>query len=238
MPRLFLAHELVERSLRKIGMFPITETAAQPEYVKEGLYWLQMRLAHICGTNRVYHLTPKDPLSLSLTGGTQSYDIEDVLGASAPDDGVQFVKEAVLDDGNGNRTPLRIVTRKEWEQLEVPGETGTPDKVYIDRLRDLTLKTHPTLASGVTGYSIKLTVVTYVPDLTKSQGKVDPTHPETWQLFIVTDLAGIIGNGPVRKLPRAEVELIKKEALDYWGDIFGRHNEEHADDHQTAFRDF
>lgn len=229
--------EICERALRKIGAFPTTESAARPEYLAEALLWLDMMIGHVTGTRDVYWLKPAT-LSLTLVGGTQTYDLRTALGSSFPVDGINFVTDATHDDGQGNRTSLDIVNRETFEAIPVPGETGTPDKVWIDRLRlGPTLKTHPVLGSGVTGHSIKLVTQTYSEDFTKDSGNRGNAMRATWNLWCVTELAGWIGNGPVRKLPRSEVDGIKSEARGLWTDIAAGENRERTSSHQTAFRD-
>ena len=48
----FSSRELCSRVLRKIGAFPITESAADGELVQRQLYWLDLALAELPGTAR------------------------------------------------------------------------------------------------------------------------------------------------------------------------------------------
>lgn len=230
--------EIAERALRKIGAFPITETAARPEQLSEALFWLDMLIGHICGTRDIYWLKPAT-VSLSLTGGTGTYDLRNTLGTSWPTDGVDFITEAVHDDGNGNRTPLELINRQQAEQIPVPATTGTPEKIWVDRLRaGPTIKTFPILGSGITGHSIKLVLQTYSEDFTKDNGNRASAMRATWNLWCVTNLSALIGDGPVRKLPGGEVDRMKKDAASYWRDIEAGANRENTSAHQTPFRDF
>lgn len=237
MSHLYKAAELCERSLRKIGVTVISESAPRPEHVAESLHWLDMMMGHAAGTNKVYWLVPAT-VSMPLTGGVSSYDIQDTLGANSPADGVQFITGATLNDGQGNITPLDIVTRQAFDEILVPDTSGRPDRVYIDRLIRPTLHTYPVLGAGQTGFSIDLTLISYAQDFTAGKGNRGTDMRPAWNLWCVTNLAALIGDGPVRKLPGAEIDRIKTQATTYWNELMARENWEHDSAHQTPFRDF
>lgn len=238
MTRLLTAKEICERSLRRIRAFPITETAAQPEDLAEALFYLDMMVGYVAGTNRLFFLVPAT-LSMALTGGEQTYDIVDTLAANAPDDGVQFPIEAILVDPSGNRSPLNIVSRQAFEEhSDLTQAVGEPVEVHIDRLQGPTLRTYPTLDSTATGYSIDLVVQTFAPDLTKSNGQQVTSLRAAWNLWAVIQLAIYIGGGPVRTLPEAQIKRDQDQADKLLNELQQYENREHTGAPRVAFRDF
>ncbi|KKL65180.1 hypothetical protein LCGC14_2157550, partial [marine sediment metagenome] len=157
------ARELCERALRKIGAFPTYDTAADPEELDKALVWLDIRLAALGGKTTIFWLIP-NTLSFAITADVQSYDLKTILGANFPTDGIQFPKSVWMEDSGGNRSPLTMVTRTEFEAFPDPDRSGRPEFVHIDRLGLPTLKTWPTLGTGNTGFTIKLVVQTYAKD--------------------------------------------------------------------------
>ena len=200
--------EIVERALRKCGVYAINDSGAETAHVTECLYWLDMIVANFVGEHEAYWLVPAT-LSISLTADQQDYVIADELGTNDPDDGILYVTEAWLEDSGGNRCALEIATRKKFESVGYPDQSGTPYMVYIDRTLTPTLKTYPTLGTGATGYTIKLIVQTNSPDMKPRSGSGlgNAAHGlrATWQLWMVYELAWNIGDGPVTKRPRTEL---------------------------------
>ena len=221
MSALLTSKQVCERALRMIGAYPLADSAARPEELNEALFWLDLQVAHLSGATRCFWLVPAT-ISISLTGGTQSYALPTVLGANYPGDDIQFPIKAMLDDGS-NREPLEIVTREKFEAFGDPDESGDPKYIWIDRLvpstSSPTLKTFPILGTGVTGYSIKLVVQTFGEQIapvgvTAGAGIGNYAHglKASWQLWCVNELAANIGSGAVRALASTRVTEYRKEA--------------------------
>jgi hypothetical protein len=132
MSRVLTSIEVAGKAIRMIGRWPITETAPDPESLREALGWLDLNLAQTVGVRRMFKRLDST-LTLALTNGTQSYDLEDALGTDLPDDGVQFVVRAWLEDSLRNRRPVEIVTREKFEDVSRIEESGSPCRIYIDR---------------------------------------------------------------------------------------------------------
>ena len=65
----FSAYRVAEKALRKIGAFPITDSAADPLEMREALDWLTIIMAELAGRDRVFWLTPATlPGSPTATG--------------------------------------------------------------------------------------------------------------------------------------------------------------------------
>jgi hypothetical protein len=214
------ARQLCELALRAIGAFPVTESAADSEQLRTAMDWLDMILAELAGTTRLFALVPAT-ISLPLSGGQSAYNLEEELGSEMPPDGLQFPVNAWLEDAAGNRHPLQIVPRDKFEAVNNAATSGPPRMIHIDRLATAPqLRTYPVLANGVTGWKIKLDVQTYAPDI--SPGGVTGTQPsdavmtkfrQAWQLYLVTTLAYHLGSGAIIKLPEASLARFEKTML-------------------------
>ncbi|HEC14945.1 MAG TPA: hypothetical protein ENI72_04220, partial [Rhodospirillales bacterium] len=130
----FSAKKICEKALRKIGAFSINDSAADGDELNEALEALDLLVAEQAGSTTCFWLIPAT-VSIPLTGGTATYDLISVLGASAPTDGIQFPVYATLKTDGGNETPLSIVTRDEYEGISKKTAGGSPDRIWIDRLK-------------------------------------------------------------------------------------------------------
>ncbi len=216
---LYKATELCERALRKIGAYGINDDAPAEEDLYEALYWLDMGIAFVSGIDRCFWLVA-DELEIDLAEDTASYVLATEL-ATQLKNGVQFPVSVQLEDANGNRCDLEIVSREKFEKIRKPTITraGTPRVVFIDRLNGPTLRTYPVPTATDVGSKLILTVqgfATSVKPMGKPGGQVRLTSETTgfraaWNLYIVTLLATLIGDGPVRALPRDRIAGWKQD---------------------------
>ena len=232
---LYTAKEVADRALRMIGAFAIHDDAADPDDAKEALYWLDMQLAHWCAKRPVMGLQ-RDELEITLVEDDASYNLKVELNATLAT-GVQFPTEALLEDGNGNRHDLRIISHREFRRLQLPTTSGTPHSVYIDRLNDPVMRVYPVPGENEAGWKIILTVQTYSPTVRPRNVNRDTalTNQPTglraaWNLWAVTQLAALIGDGPVRALPADRTQRWEARAARLELDIQGYENREHDND--------
>lgn len=201
------ANEICARALRAIGAFPITESAPDGEALREAMSWLDLIMGEFAGSTKVFWLVTAT-LDIPLTNGTQSYDLVDALGSDLPIDRVQWPVEAWLEDGNGNRTPLVIVTLEKFESVSRVDETGPPCRIHIDRSSTPQLRVFPTPATTDTNsYTIKLVVQKFAPKLaplgvtgTTPSGTSVTGIPQAWQRWLVLQLSHDLGSGPIHKI--------------------------------------
>jgi hypothetical protein len=207
----FTARRFAETALRKIAAFSINDTGADPVEVREALVWLDMLIASLAGTRKLFWLVQTD-IVVALTANTSSYDIIDEMGADAPADGVLAYTHVSLRDSNGNDIPLKMLTRTEYEDIENKTETGTPWGVYIDRIDPVTL--YVLGVPTTTDFSLVITTLAYPQDMTVRLGGEGSGIPPEWNSYVVIKLSSYIGNGPVRQLPLSEVQDMRGEAED------------------------
>lgn len=207
MSQVFTAKQICERALRAIGAFPITESAADGEQMREAMTWLDLLMAEIAGTGTLFFLHTAT-LSVPITNGTSSYNLNNALGTDLPPDRVQFPLLAWLEDAAGNRHPVEIDTRGKFEDVSLGTQPGRPYRIYIDRLADPspTLKIFPTPAtSDTTVWTLKIEVQTYAPNVAPHgvtgvlQAGVLHKFRQAWQRYLVLRLNIDLGAGPILK---------------------------------------
>lgn len=227
MSRVFPAKDICERALRAIGEFPVTESAADGEKLREAMTWLDLIMGETVGTQRMFSRVPST-LSMTITNGTQSYDLYTTLGDDLPTDRIQYIVDAWLEDDDGNRSSIEIVNREKFESVSDPDLTGTPVWIYIDRLASPTLSLYPTPhEDDTTEWTLKLVGQRFAPNVapagvtgTQPQASVLHDLGQAWQRWLTLRLSHDLGMGPVVKLPEASLTrferqaAIAKEALD------------------------
>lgn len=215
MSRLFSARELAERALRKIGAFSINDTAADPEELHETLFWMDMAIAEFVGAERCHWLIPVT-VEIPLTTSA-SYDLSAAAGSNYPSNGIIFPTDAYLRDSSGNDVEIDLWGRRRYESIDDKDATGEPAGVYIDRLTDdQNLFVHPVPASAGL-YTLRLVCQTYAETVATQtgaakSGNVQHGWPVEWQRWLINQTAADTGSGPVRRLPKSDVDDIRRDA--------------------------
>lgn len=212
MSRVFTAKDLCERALRAIGAFPVTDSAADGEQLREAMTWLDLILGETVGTERMFSRIPST-MSMEITNGTGSYDLYSALGDDLPTDRIQYIVDAWIEDNLGNRSPIEIVNRQKFEDVSDPDESGPPAWIYVDRLANPTLQIKPIPATtDAATYTLKLVGQRYAPNVapggitgTQPSGSVLHDMGQAWQRFLVCRLSHDLGAGPIHKLPETSL---------------------------------
>jgi hypothetical protein len=221
---------LCERALRKIGAYSINDSAADPGDLDEALHLLDLEMKYLAGTEFANWLVPGS-VTISLTGGEASFALLNRLGNSLTTEGFQFPLWIELDI-NGNRTPVEMVTRRDFDRLCKPATTGRPEIAHLDRTADPVLRLYPYPATGEDTWDLILTYQTFAADVLPKQsgatrgGNVKPGLPAAWEKWAVTAIAAGAADGPVRRLPSGEVRLMKAEATDMMNTLITKANSE------------
>lgn len=236
------AVQICERALRAINAFPITDSSADGEQLREAMIWLDMILAENAGANKIFSLIPSpEQVFFNITNGTGNYDLTDALGANAPSDGVQDPLAAYIEFTNGDgvvvRHPIPIVPRAVYMSKRLPERNGRPEMVYIDRIPDNQLYIYPIPPSTDTNvYKLVLDVQTYAPNVapagvtgTQPQSEVITKFRQAWNRFFCFQLAHDLGSGPIFKLPEASLNRFGKVASTAKADLLAYENREHDD---------
>jgi hypothetical protein len=221
----FSAYRIAEKALRKIGAFPITDSAADALEMREALDWLTIIMAELAGRDRVFWLVPAT-LSIPLTATVASYDIQATMGTDYPDLGVQFPIEAFIQDDAGNRYAVEIVQRSVFEHFTNRDKTGPIEAIYIDRLYPPTLYTFPTLADTSKSWTVELTVQTFAPDF---QGNTDRATGlrSAWQMWCIYTLSKCLGDGSITRVPNEELIGFERLAMQSYRQLWAYEQREH-----------
>jgi hypothetical protein len=228
------AKAICERSLRAIGEFPVTEPAADGEKLREAMTWLDLIMAQEAGAGVLFFMVEKT-ISMPIENGTTSYDLVGELGSSLPPDGLQYVRNAWIRDGAGNRYPCEIVTRDKFEAVPRANAVGRPTMVHIDRLDAPTARIYPTPASDdPTSYFLDLETQSYAPNVapagvtgTTPQGAILTRFRVAWQRYLILCLNVDLASGPIVKLPQSSVDNWKVERTGAKNALAAYENREH-----------
>lgn len=233
MSRTLKAVEICSRALRLIGKFPVTDTAPDGEDLREALHWLDLLMAEHAGTGRRFFLIPAEPMRIPLVADTATYDLADDV-QNVPADGFQFPVDAVLEDEQGNRTPLTIVARDTWDAKTNMATSGAPCEVFIDRLAaEPKLSVYPVPAESDL-WTVVLNVQTYAPNVapagvsgSRPQGATETNYRQAWQRWLIYRLAIDLGNGAIVHLPLDRIASYERQARAAELELDAYENREH-----------
>lgn len=233
MSRVIPAKGICELSLAAIGELPVTESSADGEALRRSMEFLDLLLAQLVGTHRMFSRIDAT-LSMPITNGTQSYNLYTALGDDLPADRIQFVTEAYLETDTGRRFPIEIVRREKFENVPEIAQEGVPTWIYIDRLENPTLQLYPTPSDDdTTEYTLKLVCQLFAPNV--APGGVTGTQPQAsvlhklgqaWQRFLVFQLAHDLGSGPITKIAESSLTRFLGIATDAKTELLAFENRE------------
>lgn len=213
---------VLQRALRKIGAFPTSSSGARPAEMEEARYWFDMVVSHLAARERTWWLVP-ETATFPLVAGQREYALTDMLPPDDAEDGMQAVVAIWIDDAATGATlgQVSILRREEYEG-EVgyaANASGPPSTCYIDRSQRPTLK-FVQAPDAVGSYRARVVYQTYAPDLRTGRDiKKLERFRSTWTLYLTLAVAAQIADGPVRKLPRDEVQDMKRDAAAYLHDL-------------------
>lgn len=233
MSRIHTATSIADQALAAIGEWPRSESAPDGDATRRALEWLDFIMGETVGTQRMFSRFD-DTLSLPIVNGTPSYDLYAALD-ELPEDGLEYIVAAWLENGTGKRVPLEIVTRQKFEDVEEPAKTGTPRWINIlspdiDDGTSPILRIYPTpAATDSTVWTIKLVCQRYAPNVAPQGvtgdvpvGAIYHQFGQAWQRWLVIQLTHDLGSGfggfgalPEQRLTRfAGMAVAAKTKLD------------------------
>ncbi len=232
MPKRLTVGAICELALRQIGALSINESAAPGQELDVAMTLLDQIVGHHTAVNRILHLVPTT-IEIPLLVDKVDYEITNTADSDEPNSGIQFPLQASFRDANGSDIPVDIISRSEYEEITTKDQSGTPTVVYIDRLNKPTMRVHPvpggTTPNAATGTSIQLVIQAFSKDLTAARGgRLAHEMRNTWQLWMIVELAYRIGSGPVRKIPKSELDDLRRDADRYLNDLLQNENREHV----------
>jgi hypothetical protein len=220
---------ILQRALRRIGAFAVSSSGARANEMEEARYWLDMHMAHLAARKRTWWLV-QETQTFPLVAGQREYVLEEVLSPEAGVDGIQTVIALYVDQAATGAVvqQVNLLRRQEFEEAvgDAVNASGPPSAAHIDRAQRPTLRFLEAPDDAVP-YVARIVYQTYSPDLVAGRdNRRLERFRTTWDLYLVTALASLIANGPVRKLPKDEVDDLKREAAVLLHDL------ESYDDHE------
>lgn len=232
MTELYSARKVAEEALRKIGALTPHDNGADGNEFNIALSSLDIVLGHYLTPDNFTFLIPATT-SITLTGGTAAYALSSAMGSNWPQSGVFYVKDAYLLTDGANPAFLEKIRRDEYDKLDAT-ETGTPCKIYLDRSdpSEITLRTWPTLGSGVTGRTINLTIQKFPATISGTNviPEVRTDLPAAWNMWSIYQLAAYLGDGTIRRLSNSDIADFRDVAEKLLNDLKGFTDDEHAND--------
>lgn len=233
MSRFMSANAIATEALRKIMAFVPSDVGADGNELDIARSSLDIVLAHHLGTRNFWFLV-NEIVTLTLVGAQQDYNLKTELGSGWPSDGFMIPIDVKLVDTAGNKYDVDIVRRDEWDDLE-QNDSGNPLSVYFDRAdpTTITLRTEPTLASGVTGWSLELTMQKFAKQLHGGgvSGETASGLPPVFNMWAIYQLAHYLGDGTLRRLRDNVLTDFRREAKELKIELERFAATEHADDH-------
>lgn len=228
MSRRLKANQIAERALRQIRAYSINDEQADAEELLEALYWMDMAVAYRTGTEKC-HWLQSETVNMPLVAGQIQYDLADQLGTAWPSTGIAWVTAAYLSSTDGaNQVPMEMLTRRQYEEASGSGSTGQQDALYIDRQTEneqVFLLTAPSSSPGSINFVLQKLAKDLVNNPT-NPGNLDHGFHQAWQLWLTMETAAYIGDGPVRKLPKQEIDDLLSKAGDMWEKLKVRNDKE------------
>ncbi len=231
MSKLFSSVEIATLALRRIGNLPTSESAPEGEDLRVTLEIMDLVLAELAGTNRVFSQIGVS-LPLTLVAGKTSYLLKDALKTLYPKAGLLNPVSIWVNNAAGRQYEIPIVTRDVWERWRYGNEIGAPEMVYIDREPNPTLFLFPApRADDPSLWFLEMVYQEQAPNV--APAGVASSVPEAqahslrqaWQLWLVKRLAYEIGSGPVETLPGQRLAPLKREADETFARLEARDNE-------------
>lgn len=216
---LFSSRKIAELALQLINAYSVNDTAPDPVELDRALEWMELNIGQLAGTQSCWWLMRFD-ITFALEANKADYNLLEAFEASVPGQGVLFPMAAYListaDDGTTTETEIELVRSHNWLAESDKDGSGTPEKIFIDRLLVMTARPWPIPTDAT--YSIRLVVQTYAKSVLAKEGEQagDSAHgfSQEWQRWLAHVTAADIGNGPVRKLERSEVNDLRAIAND------------------------
>jgi hypothetical protein len=222
----FTVREIVEAALRRLQSYAVHDVGSDPDEFSIAVDALDRMLAHY-GAVFQLQFWIKETVAVAIPAATNPLDIVTIAGtATIPTGEFMAIDDLWLRDTTSSRDyPLeRISRRKYHEEIENKSQGGMPGLVYIDRTEQAPkVYLHPVMQ--LTGYEL---VFTYFKFTNSVRSSPNGAHgfDLPWQLWMETQLAYIIGSGPVIMIEGPTLSRWQTDAREYREQLFAAYNRE------------
>lgn len=208
---------LALRRVRRVAPF---ETGGEGPHLSIALQHLDLVMAELAGTERLWWLTRIDQ-ELAVEAGQQEYDLS---GIQSPDP--QDIIRAVWVDTTQRREPICLYRQEQWDEIDdrLYRQAATPEGAYVERTPASKLWLYPIPTEDG---ALHMTQQVIASDITNASA--DPSElPAAWQRYFVLALAAEIGSGPIERLSEQEINRLIQQAANAKNILLARHRRENV----------
>lgn len=227
MSRIFSPNLICERALRICGRFPLAESAADGEAMREAMFWLDMIMAELVATSLLLSLV-NARVPLVLEPGVARYRVRAIPGAVEQYGGsIQFPLSAHIEGIDGRHdSEVTIVSLDTWREVTNGSviREGTPTVMWMDRGNDPYIHVHPVPPLNELPpqpRTLVMSVLSFADDLSPGGTSGDRPNSSTaitqvsvaWQRYLVYALAADLGRGAIAPIAPHRVQGFREEAM-------------------------
>ncbi|KAA5605429.1 hypothetical protein F1188_11040 [Roseospira marina] len=216
------AGAIATQALRAIGHLAPIDSAADAAEHQIALTWLDIVLAELAETERLWPLVPTAQ-AVPLVAGQDSYRLAmHVVPQFA------VVTRLGLRDAAGRETPVALVRRADWDAIDDKTAVGMPEAAHLLDDEAQTLRLWPTPADA--NRTLVVTGQRHSADITTRRGGSVPHGLSPgWNRFLIKAVAAEIAGGPVLTLPVGERDRLRAEAMDAKARLLAHRGREQVD---------
>lgn len=236
MSQLLNSRQVSELALRRIGAFAISDSAADPNELSVSCGALDRLVSEKCAVMRCWPFVRIN--KRFLLPQTPSFDLYDQAGSVIPLGTFQYFVSATVRTvaDAANEQPLRPIILAEYEDIENKVTTGTPEVIYVSRETPRpTIYLHPVPGNAL--HQLDLTFQAPSADMSATTGSIAHGLEASWQRWMEYQLSVDVGSGPVRSLPKSELDVWQAQADRSWADL-EFYNAHQKRSRFTKFRNF
>lgn len=221
----FTVRQIVEAALRRVQSFANHDTGSDPDDYSIAVDNLDRMLSHYSAILHMQAMV-RETVVIDIPAATNPLDIVSIAGtAMIPTRDFMSLDQMVLRK-DGRDYELSRITRREYhEQVKQKDSGGFPSFVYIDRA-----ETQPRVylwpVLQLTGYQLVFTYFRFSAGVRSLPPESAHGLGSPWQMWMETQLAYIIGSGPVVRVENDLLSRWKDDAQEYREQLFGAYNTE------------
>jgi len=220
----FSVREIVEAALRRVQGFAVHDTGSDSDEYSIAADALDRMLSHYAAILQLQFMV-KEEVAISIPIATNPLDIVQIAGTALVPTGEFMTLDDIWLRKDTRDYPLeRLSRRKYHEAIEQKSSGGFPGIVYVDRTSQAPrVFLYPVLQ--LTGYQL---LFTYFKFTNAVRGTPNGSHgfELPWQQWMETQLAYIIGSGPVIRCEDSLLNRWKADAQEYREQLFASFNRE------------
>lgn len=202
-----IAIDVVELALSRISVFAPGDVAVDEAQLSRGLLVLKSLLRHLAATNpNLWFFTPESQY-IDLTEGDGAYNLNDEL--TVP---LQLVERVFAVNSSGREEEVTLIRKSTFDTLrgDYLNQENLPEYCFVEKKEEPILHLLPAPGTGIT--RLRIEGQKFAPDVTDENGQIETGYPSAWELWLSEELAVRLGSGHILKLPKNELDDLKRDA--------------------------